>query len=62
MKYILIMLWINYGSQYPHTSVVAEYNSLEACQAAGKAVYANANENRTAPSNMICTAKGKEQK
>jgi len=60
MIYILIMVWgLSYdSSSHPRTSVVAEFNSLKACQNAGKEITSYA---PVRPNVSICAEKGEKK-
>lgn len=58
MKYVLIFVWVQgFGSGYPSTSSVAEFNSLPACQAAAREIVKQG-ESRKAVQMIVCAAKG----
>lgn len=58
--YILIAAWMFGGSNYPHTAFSAEYNSLEACQAAAKDIRKDTKDSGVygEPTILRCTFKG----
>lgn len=60
MKYILFVLWITTNGIRPWTSVSAEYNSKEACKAAGDELYIMSKD-QYAPTVIFCSAKGEEK-